>query len=115
MAVKALSPGINDPTTAAHCIDRLAQILLAVGNRRPPAPTRTESGDVHFIARPPTFDTAVEVAFDQILYFGQENPAIVAKLRSVVEQLERLLPAERHGPLRAFRARLEDCAQTSKC
>src|SRR5690606_10794017 len=45
MAVRALSPGINDPTTAVHCIDRLTQILLAFGRRKPPEPLRTEAGN----------------------------------------------------------------------
>lgn len=106
MAVKALSPGINDPTTAIHCIDRLTQILLALGKRRPPAPRRTESGAVHFLALPTTFERAIELAFEQILHFGQDNPAIVARLTTAFQVLFELLPVERHPPLAEFCRRL---------
>jgi uncharacterized membrane protein len=110
MAVKALSAGINDPTTAKHAIDRLTQVLLALGKRRPPAPLRTKSGTVHFIAQPLTFETAVEVSFGPILHFGRDNPSVVQKLRRAIDSLQELLSAERHEALRAFRKRLEECS-----
>jgi uncharacterized membrane protein len=36
IAVKALSPGINDPTTAMICIDRLSEVLVTLANRGKP-------------------------------------------------------------------------------
>lgn len=102
MAVRALSPGINDPTTAIHCIDRLTQILLAFGRRRPPDPLRTASGIVHFRALPPTFEQGLEVAFSQIWHFGSDNPAVLRKLEEATAILEELLPAARRTPLREF-------------
>lgn len=102
MAVRALSPGINDPTTAIHCIDRLTQILLAFGRRRPPDPLRTASGIVHFRALPPTFEQGLEVAFSQIWHFGSDNPAVLRKLEEATAILEELLPAPRRTPLREF-------------
>ncbi len=106
MAVKSLSPGINDPTTAVHCIDRLTQLLLAFGKRRPPAAVRTAEGRVHFLALPATFEGALGVAFDQIVHFGHDNPLIVARLRASIEQLESLLPAERKAAIGSFRSKL---------
>jgi uncharacterized membrane protein len=114
MAVKSLSPGINDPTTAEHCIDRLAQILLALGKRRPPEPLRTEAGQLHFIARPLTFDAALEIAFGQVLHFGRETPTIVRKVQRTLESLQELLSFERREPLRALSAKLEDCVVTDR-
>jgi uncharacterized membrane protein len=99
MGVKALSPGINDPTTATHCIDRLTQILLALGRRGPPEALRTEEGRVHFLAMPSTFADACDVAFGQLFHFGRDNPAIVSRLLAAVGTLRRLLPPERHAEL----------------
>ncbi len=106
IAVKALSPSVNDPTTAIHCVDRLMQILLALGKREAPSPLRTKEGRVHFIAKPCTFERAARVSFDQILHFGRDNPAIVDKLSSVLRTLQELVPAKRHEPLIKLRAAL---------
>jgi uncharacterized membrane protein len=107
MAVKALSPSINDPTTASHCLDRLTQILLAFGKRRPPPPLRTKSGSVHFLALPIDFEGAVETAFAQICHFGKDNSTIVRKIRRSLELLEEHLPLEHQASIRAFRCQLE--------
>ncbi len=106
MGVKALSPGINDPTTANHCIDRLTQILLTIGKRSAPDPMRTEEGRVHFLAMTSTFNRAFGVAFDQIYHYGRDNPMIVGRLRKAVAALEQLLPREQHPVLRTFAVKL---------
>lgn len=109
IAIKALSPGINDPTTAYRCIDRLGEILLELGTRSPPRPWRTEEGRVHYRARHPTFDRAVALSFDQIRHFGASNPAIAQKLLEVLARLASLVPPSRRPVLLAqARAVLED-------
>ncbi|MBW3569972.1 MAG: DUF2254 domain-containing protein [Gemmatimonadetes bacterium] len=115
IAVKALSPGINDPTTAFRCIDRLAEVLLEMGTRAPPRPWRTEEGRVHYHARHPTFERAVGLSFDQIRHFGASNPGIVRKLLEVLARLASLVPpsrrpvllAQAHAVLDDARARVE--------
>jgi uncharacterized membrane protein len=99
IAIKALSPSINDPTTAFRCIDRLGEILLALGTRNPPRAERTRDGQVHYLARYTSFERAVGLAFDQIRHFGASNPAIAKKLLQVIAQLLELVPSERRGPL----------------
>ena len=44
VALKALSPGINDPTTARMCIDRLGALLGWLASRRFPDPHRMARG-----------------------------------------------------------------------
>lgn len=99
IAVKALSPGINDPTTALRGIDRLGEILRRLGTRNPPAAERTEEGRVHFIARYTGFERAVALSFDQIRHYGASNPAVAIQLLSTLERLAELLPSERAQPL----------------
>lgn len=109
IAIKALSPGINDPTTAFHCIDRLSEILLEMGTRAAPSPWRTEQGQVHYLARHPTFERAVGLSFDQIRHFGASNPGIARKLLEVLTRLAALVPSARRPVLLAqARAVLED-------
>lgn len=99
IAIKALSPGINDPTTAMRCIDRLTEILQELGCRSAPADAQLADGRAPFIARHLEFSSAVAVAFDQIRHFGASNPAIGDKLLDSVGSLIGLLPAERHAAL----------------
>jgi uncharacterized membrane protein len=88
IAVRALSPGINDPTTAMLCIDRLTQVLAALSARCPPDLVRTGGdGSVRLIARGTTFERAAGLAFDQIRHYGGSNPAIAKKLLNAVLDL----------------------------
>lgn len=113
IAVKALSPAINDPTTALHCIDRLGQILLALAHASPPPDPRTQSGRAHFIGRHLSFEGAVGLAFDQIQHYGVDNPAIVKKLLATICELLRLVPAERRPALIAQAEVLLEAAAAS--
>ena len=100
IAVKALSPGINDPTTATICLDRLSQIVVEFGRREPPARVhhKGDRGGALILPRP-EFSHMVATAFDQIRHFGAGNPHFaIAMLRRLAE-IGRLLRVERHPPL----------------
>lgn len=99
IAIKALSPSINDPTTAIRCIDRLSEILAELGTRRPPEPRRTRDGMVRFVASYTTFEQAVKIAYDEIRHFGAPVPVIAQELLERLGELVALVPASRRGPL----------------
>ena len=101
IAVKALSPGINDPTTATICLDRLTELVTDLGRREPaPAAQRhPESGALLILSRP-SFEHFVETALNQIRHFGAGNPHFAASMMRRLAQAGRLVPAERHAPLR---------------
>jgi len=57
VAIRALSPGINDPFTAITCIDHLGSALCILTGRVFPSPYRyDEEGNLRFIAKPLTFE-----------------------------------------------------------
>ena len=97
IAVRALSPGINDPTTACVCIDRLTQILTLLSERRFPDTVRMDkAGRVRLIARLPTFEGLVKLAYSQIRHFGVSNPAIASRLNESLTRLAaRVQPVQR--------------------
>jgi uncharacterized membrane protein len=99
IAIKALSPSINDPTTAVRCIDRLAEILADFGTRKRPEARRTRDGRIAFVATHTTFDGAVKVAYDDIRHFGASIPLIAEHLLETLGDLLKLVPPSRHGPL----------------
>lgn len=101
IAIKALSAGINDPTTAQRCIDRLGHILSALGTRAHSMGVRADEARSHVYARNLSFERAVGLAFDQVRHFGCPNPSIARKLLGTLATLVHLLPNHRHAPLLA--------------
>ncbi|MEX2662338.1 MAG: DUF2254 domain-containing protein [Vicinamibacterales bacterium] len=85
LAVRALSPGINDPGTARLCIDRLEQVLCHLGRRRLPSAARhDDEGRVRVFAPPPTFAGIVESAFDEIARYSRSSVSVTCRLLEAV-------------------------------
>ncbi len=87
VALKALSPGINDTTTAINCVDYLGAILARLAPRPIETPYRADGGQVRIITRGPTFPGLLAEAFDQIRQNAAGNVAVFARLLEVVEIL----------------------------
>lgn len=100
IALKALSPAINDPTTGVLAIDQLHRMLRMVGRRH----LRTdeilnESGQLRVVFRTPNWEDFVHLAFSEIRGCGSNNLQIVRRLRAMIENLVQTLPAHRHTAL----------------
>jgi uncharacterized membrane protein len=100
IALKALSPAINDPTTAVLAIDQLHRMLRLVGKRN----LRTDelldaSGRLRVIFRTPNWEEFVHLAFSEIRGCGANNLQIVRRLRAMIENLLQTLPEHRHAAL----------------
>ena len=80
IALKALSPGVNDTTTAIGCIDNLGEIVAEIARRQMPATVRSKDGVPRVITVAPDFQEYVETAFDQIRISGKANFAIFERL-----------------------------------
>ncbi len=100
IAVKALSPGINDPTTASICIDRLSEVLVRLASRIPPDEVvRGQDGRVLIILPRQSFAQLVSVAFDQIRFYGADNPEVADKLLTTLGQIVVLIPTAHRAPI----------------
>jgi uncharacterized membrane protein len=80
IALKGLSPGINDTTTAVICVDYLTAILARLAARQVETPFRTDGGQLRVVARGATFRGLLGEAFDQIRQNSQGNVAVLARL-----------------------------------
>ncbi|MCB0163838.1 MAG: DUF2254 domain-containing protein, partial [Anaerolineae bacterium] len=88
MALKAISPAINDPTTAVTCIDALSNILtLAARYPDPPAQYGDDSGVVRLITRPVTFKAMVDLAFDQIRQYARSEVTVSLRLLDALVEI----------------------------
>ncbi len=88
IAVRALSPGINDPNTACSVIDRLAlSIAAAMARGALPTVHRDKDGTARLIAPTTDFDGILDTAFHQIRQAGASHPAVLICLADRLGQL----------------------------
>ena len=81
VAVRALSPGINDPFTAMAVIDRLRGAMVRLAARRLPRTAMTdEQGEVRILRDATTYTGALDAAFNQIRQAGSSKPSILIHL-----------------------------------
>jgi uncharacterized membrane protein len=108
IALKALSPAINDPTTAVLAIDQLHRLLRIVGTRHLSNDhIADDSGQVRLIFRTPNWQDFVNLAFSEIRRCGANNFQVARRLRAMIENLTRTLPAHRHAALEQQMALLD--------
>lgn len=88
IALRALSPGVNEPFTAVTCVDRLTECLAHVATTpRPRVAWRDDGGRTRVYSRAQPFATLLRAAFDPIRVFAGPNPAIYARLLDSVAEL----------------------------
>ncbi|MGM0406063.1 MAG: DUF2254 domain-containing protein [Thermoplasmatota archaeon] len=81
IALRALSPSINDPFTAMACIDRLGATLCCLTNKAFPSAFRySAEGTLRVISKPPTFKGILNTAFNQIRQYGSTSVAVTIRL-----------------------------------
>lgn len=106
IAARALSPGVNDPTTAVATIGAVATVMAELTRRRLEPIVRTDEGGLVRAAVPqPSFAEVLALACDQPRRYGREEPAVLAELLRMLTDLAELV---RDGPdRRAVRAEIE--------
>ena len=90
MALRALSPGINDTTTAVMCLNYLTAILARLASRGIPSSRRYEDGELRIIAIGPTFASLVAESFDQIRGSANGNVAIMIQMLGSIQTIASL-------------------------
>jgi uncharacterized membrane protein len=96
IAIKALSPAINDPTTAVACIDQLHRLLRRIGQRDLGDGTlRDQQGKVRVSFPTPDWEDFVNLAVSEILHYGADSIQVVRRLRAMLTDLLELLPERR--------------------
>ena len=114
IAIKALSPAVNDPTTAVQALDQLEDLLLRLGRRRLEiGALRDGAGALRVVMPYPTWDDVLALAFDEIRYYGRDSVQVMRRMRALASDLMAALPAERHAALRRQQERLDAAIASS--
>ena len=93
VAIKALSPAINDPTTAVQAIDQIEDLLKRLGRRELQAGYACdEVGELRVIFPTPTWEDYLTLAFDEIRQYGATSVQVMRRLRSTLFDLAEAVP-----------------------
>ena len=99
IAIRALSPGVNDPFTAMVCVDRLGSALCRLAELDMPSPYRHDTQDQIRVITPVfTFPDVTDAAFNQIRQYGRSSTAVTIRLLETIAEVA----GSAHRP--------EDCA-----
>ena len=99
IALRALSPGINDPITAMSCSDRLTSALVLLSQQAFPNEAIVNSdNDIWMKRRTYTFASVFNTAFDQIRQAGSTHVDVMLHLLICLKRLREQLP-ETYGPI----------------
>ncbi len=100
IAAKALSPAVNDPTTAVQAIDRLHDILCHLVRLPEPATVYCDgTGEIRLVRETETWSGLVALAFEEIREYGGSSVQVHRRLRASLEELRSLAPPDRQEPV----------------
>lgn len=93
VALRAISPGLNDATTAATCIDHLGAILARVADRRVPRAHLDSDGRVRVVTAAPGFEELLELSVREIRQSAHGNVSVLLRLAEMLGRLAAATPA----------------------
>lgn len=103
VAIRALSPAVNDPTTAVSVLDKLDGLLRSLAGRcLDVSHARDEHGVVRVVRAVPTWDDLVRLALTEVHQYGAESIQVEHRLAALVHDLLRIVPAERRPAIERF-------------
>ncbi|MFJ3905349.1 DUF2254 domain-containing protein [Streptomyces sp. NPDC090025] len=110
IGLRALSPAVNDPTTAVQALDRITQFLTAIAHRPLGAVAyregRNGEGAVRLVQDVPGWTDLVDLGFAEIRGCAGESPQVSRRMVAALDDLLAMVPAERREPLLRHRALL---------
>ena len=107
-AIRALSPAVNDPTTAVHAIDALEEIMRELGARELDTTLLTDTHGSPRVWWPsPDWSDLLELGLDEIRAYGADSVQVCRRLRAALEDLRATTPELRHPLLDEHLRRLE--------
>ncbi|MGW6566594.1 DUF2254 domain-containing protein [Streptomyces sp. NPDC054975] len=107
IGLRALSPAVNDPTTAVQALDRITQFLAAVADR--PLGTvhhRDTKGTVRLVQDVPGWTDLVDLGLTEIRGCAPGNPQVSRRMLAGLDDLLSLVPPDRREPLLRHRTLL---------
>jgi uncharacterized membrane protein len=108
IAIRALSPAINDPTTAVQALNQIEDLLLRLGCRcLEIGGFRDSEGQQRLVVPYPSWEDFLRLAFDEIRYCGAHSVQVMRRMMALVNDLITRLPENRDPALLHWEERLQ--------
>ena len=108
IAIKALSPAINDPTTAVQALDQVEDLLLRLGRvDLAGGRVRDGRGVLRLVFPVPKWEDFLVLAFDEIRCCGASSIQVMRRMRSLLQELMAHVPPERKVALQRYLSRID--------
>jgi uncharacterized membrane protein len=102
ISARALSPGVNDPTTAIQALDQIDLLLREVSRRRlSTGIVRDDQGAVRFVRRVPSWEDFLNLALVETHQFGVGSVQVMRRMRALLDDLRETVPAFRQPEIDA--------------
>jgi uncharacterized membrane protein len=109
IALRALSPAVNDPTTAVQALDAMDGLLRALATRELDVGRIADrDGTLRITLVLPTWEDYLAVALDEIIALREVSPNVSRRILRLLDELEAITPAGRHPALAARRRQIQD-------
>ncbi|WP_160159310.1 DUF2254 family protein [Streptomyces sp. SLBN-118] len=101
IALKALSPAINDPATAVQALDHIEDLLIRLADRDLDIGRIPDAdGTVRLIVPVPAWERYVTISVDDITVAAVDSPMALLRIRTMLRRLMEACPAERRPLVR---------------
>lgn len=111
---KALSPGVNDPTTSVQALEQIEILLRIVATRRLlPGEVRDTGGNLRLVYPAPSWEDFLSIGLDETRLFGADSIQIMRRLRALLEDLRETVPEFRRPAVEDQVAMLEASVERS--
>jgi uncharacterized membrane protein len=112
IAIRALSPAVNDPTTAVQALNEIEDLLLRLGRRRLEIGTyRDAAGKPKLLLPYPSWEDFLRLAFDEIRFYGASSVQVMRRMKALIIELLSILPEERRPVLHYWQTRLQSTVE----
>jgi len=102
ISAKALSPGVNDPSTSTQALDQIELLLHQIGGRRlTPGIGRDDEGTIRLRYPTPSWEDFLSLALDETRHFGEGSVQVGRRLRALLEDLRESVPEFRRAAIDA--------------
>ncbi len=106
-AIMALSPAVNDPTTAVEALDQILDLMMHLGQKRDDGRVTDARGGPLLIYPAPTWNDHLSLAFDEIRRYGIDALQVVRRLRAALVRLADAVEGDRREAVLEYRRRLD--------
>ncbi|XGU18039.1 DUF2254 family protein [Rhodococcus sp. 3Y1] len=115
IALRALSPAINDPATAVQALDEIEDLLSLVASVRADSIRAVdERGDLRVVIPLPDFTSFVRTGLDDVIASASNSPLVLGRLRDLLSHVAAQSESRNRDILARALAGLISCHKASR-